>query len=154
MKNIAIIALVAGIFWACTPNPSTPEGLLRMYINDVTTKKVDKDYYLRWTTGNLLESVEAMDDEELTSRSYLENVRKTKVKVLNQNCQEEKCVLTYVVSYDTAEKSENESEKVAFSSETKKLAEFHREGDEWKIASVTNLKTFIEAKEPISPLED
>lgn len=148
MKNITLIALVAAFFYGCSPGPSTPEGLLRMYVNDVTTKQVDKDYYLKYTAGELRESVEELDEEELSARSYLENVKKAQVEVLNKNCQEAKCVLTYVVSYDTYEKG-----KATFSAETKKLAEFLKVDDEWKISNVTNLKSFFEAKEPIEPMK-
>lgn len=144
-----LIVLASGALVSCSPGPSTPEGLLRMYVNDITTKSVGKDYYLKYTAGELKSSVEEMDEEEIKKSSYMENVKRAKVEVLNKNCQEAKCVLTYTVSYDTVE-----GDKATFSSETKKLAEFVKQEDEWKISSVTNLKTFIEAKEPISPLEE
>lgn len=132
----------------CSPSPKTPEGLLRMYVHDVTTKKVGKDYYLKYTAGELRSDVEALAEDELEKRSYLDNVINTKVDIINENCRVETCVLTYVVKYET-----KSGEKSTFAAETKKLAEFIKEDKEWKIASVTNLKTFFEAKEPISPME-
>lgn len=143
-----LLATVLFVLGACSPSPKTPEGLLRMYVHDVTTKKLGKDYYLKHTAGELRSDVEALAEEELERRSYLANVSNTKVDIINENCRDQKCVLTYVVKYET-----KKGEKSTFEAETKKLAEFVKVDDEWKIASVTNLKTFFEAKEPISPME-
>ncbi len=147
MNRLLLTVFLLGLA-ACSPSPKTPEGLLRMYVHDVTTKKVGKDYYLKYTAGDLLSDVEAIDEDELEKRSYLDNVSNTKVDIINENCREKKCVLTYVVKYET-----KDGKKSTFAAETKKLAEFVKEDEEWKISSVTNLKTFFEAKEPISPME-
>ena len=148
MKTLFFTAII--LFAGCAPSPENPEGLLRMYINDVTTKKVDKDYYLKYTTGELLDSAQDLEEEELAKRNFMEKVKKVTVDVLNKNCQEESCVLTYVVSYDTQKEGE---EKASFSTETKKLAEFRKEEGKWKIAKVTSLKTFHDSLEPIDALE-
>lgn len=137
------------LLWGCSPSPSTPEGLLKMYVRDVTTKKLGKDYYLKHTAGDLKESVENMEEEELAERSHLKNVKNAKVDVLNKNCQGNKCALTYTVDYE-AYKGNNQT----FSAETKKLAELIKVEDEWKISNVTNLKTYYEAKEPIEPMKE
>ncbi|MEX1099337.1 MAG: hypothetical protein WEB87_02855 [Bacteriovoracaceae bacterium] len=146
-KWIVYFALL--VFYGCSPSPETPEGLLRMYVNDVATKKVGKDYYLKYTAGALRESAEAAEEEALSQRNFLDKVSKVKVDVLNKNCQEKSCVLTYIVSYKTIEK-----DKEKFSTETKKLAEFVKEEGDWKISNVTNLKTHHESLEAINALEE
>lgn len=149
MKKFLLSVGIVSLFMACTPSPKTPEGLLRLYISDVTTKELDKDYYLERTAGTLREQVESMNEDELAKSSYLKNVSKVKVDILSKNCQGEKCAITYVVSYDS-----KKGDKVASSSETKKIAELLKEEGKWKISSVTNLKTFIESNEPIEPLTE
>jgi hypothetical protein len=120
-----------------------------MYVNDITNKKVDKEYYRKFTTGELLESAEKVGEVEYEENSRAHKVKKAHVKILNKNCQEMKCVLTYVVSYESGENG-----KMNFATETKKLAEFVKEEDHWKISSVTNIKTFHEALESINPMEE
>lgn len=148
IKNYCVAAVLL-VLASCSPSPETPEGLLKMYVNDVTTKKVDKDYYLKYTTDELKESVEDLTEEEVANRSFSQNVKRAKVNILNKNCQNGSCVLTYVVSYDTVER-----DKTKFATETKKLAEIRKEEGVWKIANITHLKTFHDSREPINALEE
>lgn len=151
MKNAmnSFIGIMVLLATSCSPSPSTPEGLLKMFVNDVTTKKVGKDYYLKYTAGELRESLDELSEEEVAQRSFLENVKSAKVDILNKNCQKEKCALTYVVKYDMYSE-----QKKAFEAETKKLAEIAKIDNKWKITGVTNLKTFYESLDPIEPTNE
>ena len=141
---IATLAVVA-----CSPSPKTPEGLLKMFVKDVSTKELSKDYYLKYTTGKLKEEIESMDEEELSQRKVFETIKGAKTKILTQNCQQDSCTITYVVTYNNVK-----DDKTTFSTETKKIAQFSKEEDGWKISEVTHLKTFHESAEPINALEE
>lgn len=148
MKLVLILTLSFAIF-SCTKGPDSPEGLIKMFVKEAATKKLDREYYEKYTTGELLESIENTTDEQLEKDSRLNGVSSVSVKIMSKNCQNNNCVVTYIVEYKTESKSES-----TFSSEVKKVAEVEKIGEEWKISSVRNIKTFHESKEPINPMQD
>ena len=147
MKYFLMVFLVV----ACTKDIKTPEGLLAKFTEDITTKKMDRDYYSKYTTGKMKESIEKLTDEEFESYGNLSKVKNAKVEVLKKNCSGEKCALTYIVKYDY--KSEGATEK-DFKSEVKKVANLVKIEDVWKIEDVSNIKTYHESIKPINALEN
>jgi hypothetical protein len=132
------------IIFGCSDGAKSPEGLLKMYAKDISTQNVDKDYYLKYTTGRLRESVEQMSDKDIKTLSRASQLTGVKVNILKKNCQEKKCSLTYIISYNS-----KTSDNVTFSTEVKKVAELEKIDGDWKIASVLNMKTHHESKKPI-----
>lgn len=142
-KNTIMLTILV-ILLSCTKSANTPEGLLKMYVNDITSSKVDKDYYLKYTTGRLKESISSMSDEEIESLSKASKLSKVRVEIVKSLCQEVKCSITYIISY----KSET-SDSVTFSTEVKKIAQLVKEEEQWKIESVVNSKTYHESEKAI-----
>lgn len=147
MKYLLMIFLVV----ACSKDIKTPEGLLTKFTEDITTKKMDRDYYSKYTTGKMKESIEKLSDEEFDSYGNLSRVENAKVEVLKKNCTADKCALTYIVKYDY--KSEGSKDK-DFKSEVKKVANLVKVEETWKIEDVSNIKTYHESVKPINALEN
>lgn len=147
MKYFLMIFLVV----ACTKDIKTPEGLLAKFTEDITTKKMDRDYYSKYTSGKMKESIDKLSDEEFETYGNLGKVKNAKIEVLKKNCsQEVKCSLTYIVKYDYI--SEESSER-DFKSEVKKVANLVKDDEGWKIEDVSNIKTYHESIKPINALE-
>lgn len=147
MKYISILIFTI-IFIACDRGAKTPEGLIKMYIQDLTQKKVDRTYFEKYTTGKLLETVESLDEEEFKKFVGVEKLANPRIDISNKNCAADSCTLTYIIKYDIVENNSKE-----FSSEVKKVATLKKDGDIWKISEVTNVKTFIEGSNPIEVLK-
>ena len=146
MKLLFGLLLLACI--SCNKGASTPEGLIKMFVKDSVSSSLDREYFETYTTGSLLNSIADLSDEEL-EKSELSALSGVKVDILTKSCQSDICNITYIVSYDT-----NSDTKKSFETEVKKLAEVQKVGENWKIASIKNLKTFHESLVPINPLQD
>lgn len=148
MKNMLFL-LVLVISFSCTNGAETPEGLIEMFVKDVSTKKIDRDYYQKFTTGKFLEVVESLSDEDLEKNERMAGVDDVSVKIISKSCQDDKCVLTYIVKYNT-----NSKEDKSFASEVKKVAEVVKSGEDWKLSDLRNMKTYHESEEAINPMQD
>lgn len=147
IKLLPLIFLVA-----CSYSPKSPEGLIKMYVKDTSTKNVSRDYYEKYTTGEILEATNTLTDEEFEANSKMGNVKNAQTKIVMKKCDsEQKCVVTYIVEYTYQGK---EGAKSTYKNEVKKIAEVEMIDGSWKIANVTNLKTYIEANEPIDAMKD
>lgn len=124
----------------------SPEGALKSFVESRMGNVVTRDFVLERVTGKLRQSLENISDEEFEKFADMRNVKKDSFKILSKSCQEKKCFLTYSVSYRT-----KENDKDAFTSEVKKIAEIINENGKWLIADVSNIKTYHEALEVISP---
>jgi hypothetical protein len=149
MKKYMLLLLL--ILVSCNNGASSPEGLVKMFVSDSVKGKVNRDYYEDFTTGSLLEASRDLTDEEIEKSSF-DGIKSVKTKIISKNCSEDKCILTYIVTYLTKTDLEDKS-KTDFSTEVKKIAEVEKEGDIWKIAQVKNVKTYHESLKPINPLK-
>lgn len=143
--SLTLIFILIG----CTKGAKSPDGLIKMFAKDVATKKLDMDYFEKYTTGDMLAAIQDLGLEDFEKKTRMVNVTGVKVKILNKNCEGQKCIITYNVKYDTKNKKEG-----TFGSEVKKVAELEQDQEYWKLAKVTNLKTFHESNEAINPLTD
>jgi hypothetical protein len=148
MKKLIYLMSFVVVF-GCTKGADTPEGLIKTFVKDVATKKIDREYYQKYTTGKFLAVVEDQTDEELEKNTRMSGVKKVKVKVLSKNCDGPKCIVTYTVSYTTETKEDSN-----FKSVVKKIAEVIKVEDYWKLANLRNLKTFHESTKPIGVTSD
>ncbi len=144
-----VLILLTLFIYSCDKGPTSPEGLLKMYVQDITSKKLDRDYFNKYTTGKLLETITALDDDEFSNYVDLSKIKNPRLKISNKNCAGNECVLTYFVKYDV-----NKGDNKQFESEIKKIATLVKEGESWKISEVTNVKTYHEAVTPINALEN
>lgn len=146
MKYILILLLG----FSCTKGPSTPEGLLEMFVTDVTSKSIGKDYYEKYTDGELWESVSELSEEDFNKFLKLNKVKNPKVSISNKNCVTDvECTLTYVVKYNVTGE-----EKSEYKSEVKKVATIKQVEGNWKIFEVNNIKTYHDSKTPLEVLKD
>ena len=145
-----IILLATFLFFvACDKGSKTPEGLIRNFVDEVTSSKVDMEFFKKNTTGELLKSVEELEPSELeelltNSSKRLAKVKKPKVEISNKVCAGDKCTLTYIVKFDFDGKKEG-----MFESEVKKIATVVKDGEFWKVSEVSNVKTYYNAQKPI-----
>lgn len=147
LSLLVLIFLVIG----CSKDIKTPEGLLAKFTEDITTKKMDRDYYYKFTTGKMKESIEELSDEEFEEYRNFSRVKNAKVDIQKKNCSENKCALTYIIKYDY---KASESKDNDFKSEVKKVANLTNEDGKWKIEDVSNIKTYHESVKPINALEN
>lgn len=148
MKNLFLLIFMLAIV-SCTKGAKSPDGLVKMFAKDIATKKLDMDYYEKFTTGEMWSQIQDMGEEEFEKNTRMVNVTDVKIKILNKICEGSKCVITYNAQYKTKNKEEGN-----FESEVKKIAEVQQDGEFWKVAKVTNLKTYHESNKAINPLTD
>jgi uncharacterized membrane protein len=147
--NKLIYVLSFLVIFGCTKGADTPEALIKTFVKDVATKKIDREYYQKYTTDKFLAVVEDQSDEELEKNSRMSGVKEVKVKILSKNCDGPKCIVTYTVSYTTETKEDSN-----FKSVVKKIAEVVKVDDYWKLSNLRNLKTFHESNKAIDVSND
>jgi hypothetical protein len=135
---------------SCLNSDMSPESALKDFVEGRIGKVVEREFVLERVTGKMLQSFENMTDEDFAKFADMKNIKSESFKILSKSCQEKKCFLTYSVGYMTKDK---EGDKVQFVSEVKKIAEMIQVEKKWLISDVSNIKTYHESKEPISPLE-
>jgi hypothetical protein len=149
MKLNAFVILLAAFFMlSCMEDKLSPESALKNFVEARFDAVVTKNFILERVTGKLKQGLENTTDEEFAKFSDLRNMKKDSFKILTKSCQEKQCFITYSVSYKTFQ-----NDKSAFSTEVKKIAELEMIDGKWLIADVSNVKTYVEAIDPINPLE-
>jgi hypothetical protein len=133
---------------ACVSDPTTPEIALKDFIEARMGKIASREYIAKRVTGAMKLSLEGMSEADFTKFADLRYAKKESFKIISKSCQDKKCFLTYTISFST-----KQDDKQIFTSEVKKIAELQWIEGKWLIADVSNLKTYHEALEPISPLE-
>lgn len=152
---------------SCSKEASSPEDLLKQFVNDMTSKKLDKEYFEKHTTGKMLEKVadfeaelkkinesipkEERDEKELKVEnvSPLTFVKKPKLEILRKNCQDNRCSLTFIIKFTQKMHEADKENSADYTTEVKKLAVVVKEDEHWKLADITNIKTFLETNKPI-----
>lgn len=153
MKNVLnkmmTLTCTLMIFSSCNDGAKTAEGLVEMYVKDVTSSSVDRDYFEKYTSGKMLESIKNLSDEEFAKFIDLKKIKNAKVNIVTKTCESLKCTITYIVKYDVFDQN-----KKAFESEVKKIAKVQKFEEIWKILDVTNIKTYHESTTPIDAMVD
>jgi len=98
------------------------------------------------SAGNMKKQIEVLDEESFKEVYQAKDLKLKRVKINLKNCSETTCSITYTLSFASLKGG-----KEAFRSEVKKIAEMVKVDDSWKVSDVTNVKTYIDSKEPISP---
>lgn len=142
------IIFIAGFFIllaACTKAPQGPTETLGKFIEYRFATNQTKDGLLHYMTSKASAEIQAMSESDLTDLFKVDRFRKRNFQIVNEKCTEEKCFITYVLEYDVLA-ANNTREFIA---EVKKIAELQKIGDEWKVANIDNIKTFIDSTRPI-----
>lgn len=145
--KVLLFGLFLSVFASCTKDDVSPEGALKSFVNARSGNVVTREYIMGKVTGEMKANLENISDEEFAMFSDLRNIKNNSFKILSKSCQENKCFITYAISYIT----KDDKEVSAYSSEVKKIAEVVNENGKWLIATVSNIKTYHEALEPINP---
>lgn len=146
MRNWALPILI--ILVSCVQEAKSPDFALKDFVDSSAGNVVTREFVLERVSGKMLQSFENMSDEDFQKFADMRNIKKDSFKVLSKSCQDKRCFLTYLVGYQTLNQ-----DKATFSSEIKKIAEVVQVDGKWLIADISNIKTYHEALEPISPLE-
>ncbi len=147
MKIILMIINFLGmlmLFQGCE-SEKDPEGVLRGYIDYSFNSGKDRAKYLDWLGEELYEKIKNMSDEEFEDFSNMERFKRKRFRVLQKNCDGELCNITYLITY----LQYDENKKADFSVEVRKIGELKKLDGKWKIISVNNIKTYIEAENEI-----
>lgn len=125
----------------------SPEAGLRSYVNYASTGSATKEGFLERSTGDLRASLETMDEEQfkIFSEQMKHSVRKD-FDIHKKNCQELRCFITYTLEYEAQSK-----EQAIYRVDVRKIAELVKEDEQWKIASVENVKSYYEGSSELSP---
>ncbi len=142
------ILLTVLLTLSCVDDKLSPESALKNFVEARFEAVVTKNFVLERVTGKLKQGLENTSDEEFAKFSDLRKMKKDSFKILTKSCQEKQCFITYSVAYKT-----NEDDKTVYTTEVKKIAELQNIEGKWLIADVSNVKTYVEAIEPINPLE-
>jgi hypothetical protein len=132
------------LFASCTKRQSA-EDVLSTFIKYRFNKNQSREVLLEKTTGSLFEKISEMDEETLARFIYNDDLKLRKYKVTLSRCSDETCFITYTLAYDQGDQKGR-----TFETEIKKIAEIKREDGLWKISDVSNVKTYIDSKRPIS----
>jgi hypothetical protein len=139
-------SLLLLVLFACTPVLEGPENALKTYINYRFRVDQKKDVLLDLSGGKLRETMASFDEQEFKALYLRPSQKLKKLKVNYKNCSENECFITYTLSVLTLKEG-----KEQYITDIKKIARLVLEKSGWKIHEVTNSKTYINAKEAISP---
>jgi hypothetical protein len=134
---------------ACTRYGQSPEGIIQNYINEISKEVRDFNKISKMLTGDSLSRFEAMSDEEKTEALNLDGLKGFRLKIAKKNCpSESECFVTYTLSYTS------ESPEIGeYKTEVRKVAKVKLINENWKIDSVTNIKTFHQSLKALDILE-
>lgn len=141
IKKVLLLFLV----FSCVA-PEGPEQALKNFVNYRFSSNQKREKLLEMSAGNLKAQLEVLDEESFKKVYKDQDLKLKRFNVNLKNCSEETCSITYTLSFATL-KGKNET----FRSEVKKIAEMVKIEGNWKVIDVTNVKTYIDSKEPIAP---
>lgn len=140
MKYLILLLLLIG----CSKDFSKPDEMVTHYFSEITSKKVSRDFFSKYTTGNLEESILGMSDDEFELFTTSNLAQRVSINITNENCLGNICNLTVILKYST---TNQDNERV--DSEIKKIVELERVEEYWKVSKMSNIRTFHEGKSPI-----
>lgn len=148
MSSVIQVVLFGTIFiFVGCQRDHTPESDLRSYVNYASSGNATKAGFIERSTGDLRATLETMDEEQF--ETFAEQMKHSVQKdfdINKTNCQELKCFITYTIEYEA-----ESDEKPIYRVDVRKVAEMVKEDEEWKIASVENVKSYYEGSSELSP---
>ena len=138
--NILICALM---LLSCSQKKG-PEGVLKSYIDKRFSSGIDKEEFSEFFGGTMLEDLETVDESVVGKMNKIKDYKKTSFTVNFKKCTEQKCFLTYTLSFDAKAEAGETEKKVAV--KVKKVAELQKENKTWKIHDISDVKTHFDYK--------
>mgnify|MGYP001141813607 CR=1 FL=1 len=136
---VVIALLLSGCF-----KEKGAEETLSVFVNARFNGDLDRNEMGDYLSGQIKDSIMAMEEEDFDRFSDLSKLKKKKFKITHSNCSEEKCFITYIISYDQYGDTTKD-----FRVDNKKIAEMIKIDKSWKIENVTNVKTYIDAEKAL-----
>jgi hypothetical protein len=143
--NIILLVVVLLISFSCEKKDG-PDSVLKKFVHYRFGANQSRDTMLDMTTGILSMKIADMTEQEFSSFSNMGGYKLSRFDIHIRKCTEDQCYLTYVVKYSISKLNE-----VSFKVEVKKIADMKLENGVWKIADVSNIKSFYDSKKPIFP---
>lgn len=144
MKMYVFTLLVFSFLFSSCTKKSNSEDVLKGYVKYRFSPAQSKEVLLEKTTGSLKERISTMSEDEFKDFVSMEKFKMRKFVINLKRCSDDQCFITYTLSYDQYQEGERKYEN-----EVKKIAEIRKQEDGWKIADVSNVKTYIDSKEEI-----
>ena len=141
---LLITVVVLNLLMGGCEKQNDPESVLRDYVDYRFMGGQDRGELLKRTTGNMYQKIEQMSNEDFNKFKSVDKLGWKKLSINNKACTDIQCEITYSFSYDM-QKNDEKSSTV----DVKTIATLEKVSDEWKIADIRNVKTFIDAKESI-----
>lgn len=141
----AITILFLFLASACTSKRG-PEETLREYISYAVSGDVSVEGFKSRSAGQLLERLNEMDEADFENYAQeMAHVDQNRIRIHSNTCDQERCSLTYTVTYD----SKAEGEKI-YQVEVRKIAELSKIEEVWKLSSINNVKSYYEGSREIT----
>ncbi len=121
---------------------SGPDEILQNYINDRFSKELEKEDFKDYFAGELLEELEGLDAKVIGDLNEVQKAKKKRLAIDFKRCDDDKCFITYTLSYDSTANAADSETKVVV--KVKKIAELRRLENEWRIFGITDIKTFYD----------
>ncbi len=144
MKYLIVFLVILA---SCTKKRSA-EDVLSNFVKYRFKSAQNKADLLEKTTGVLHQRIADMDETSFKQFAKNKHLKMRKYRINLARCSEAACFITYTLSYDHSGKVGRKYE-----TEVKKIAELKKEEGHWRIADVSNIKTYIDSKIPLSILD-
>lgn len=122
--------------------PGGPESVLKEYVNKRFQNEVSKEDFKEYFEGEILEELENIDQKTVGDLNQINESKSKKLEIEFKRCDEDKCFLTYSISYSTAASANQMSTDVHV--KVKKIAELRKFENKWKISGITDIKTYYD----------
>ncbi len=144
MKNIFFVLLLV-ICASCTKTTS-PEKALKEFVDYRFSIVQTKDWLLAKTVGPFNQRIAEMGPESFAQFIDTKPFKKRRFSILSNRCTDVDCFVTYILVYDNFRDS-----ILTATTEVKKVAQVRLVDGEWRIFDISNVKTYLDMKEPIVP---
>lgn len=139
MKALLLLCLIS--FVGCMKS-NGPEEVLKEFVDLRFEKELSKSDLEKYFAGDMLENITGLDEAALGNFSQNVEASKRKYTLDFKRCDEDKCFITYTLSYTTTAEASQKTSDVGV--KVKKIAELRRFDNAWKIVGITDIKTFYD----------
>lgn len=143
-----ILFIIVSLFLSSCLKEDGPSRALSKFVSYRFSENQSFDELTKMVAGQYLDYIEQIqkrDDEQgaleakkFLNISKLKELKKRSFKVVSQNCENQKCFLTYVLKF-----SQGEGKKQSSWVEVKSMAELVKHKNKWLITNINDIKTHI-----------
>ncbi len=138
--GLLFVSILLFCFCSCD-RVQTPEGTLENFVRLRFSGESNRPKLLNYLSGALHDHITRMSDEDFERFTDSSKIKESRFTIDLKKCEEDKCYITYTISYTL-----RESKTVSHGAEVKKIAELLKTEEIWRINSISNVKSYIEAE--------